>query len=253
MNVPILMYHQVTATPPSGFARYSVAPAQFLWHMRWLWLRGFTTLSLDDLMICRAGQRPWPPRPVIITIDDGYDAAVRAALDVLPRFGFTATAFLVAGVIGRVSTWDAGVAVPVASWSAAREMAAAGFTCGSHTVTHPRLVDLSPDACRHELRDARRRLEDGLGAPVRHLAYPFGSVNETVRRLAAEAGYTTACTVTRGLSTDADDPLLLQRVHILGHDSFLDFVCRLRTARPLGEMVTARLRRMAGKRAAPAP
>ncbi len=252
MNVPILMYHQVTATPSPGFARYSVAPAQFAWHMRWLWLRGFTTLSLDDLMRCRAGQRAWPRRPVVITIDDGYDAAVRAALDVLPRFGFTATVFLVAGAIGQVSNWDAGVALPVAGWSAVREMAAAGFTCGSHTVTHPRLADLSPDACAHELRDARRRLEDGLGAPVRHLAYPFGSVNETVRRLAEDAGYRTACAVTRGLSTDADDPLLLQRVHILGHDSFVDFVCRLRTAGPLGEMVAARLRRMAGRGVVPA-
>jgi peptidoglycan/xylan/chitin deacetylase (PgdA/CDA1 family) len=248
MKVPILTYHEITSAPTASFARYTVSRAQFARQMRWLSWRGYTTLTLDELLLCRSGQRTWPARPVVITIDDGYADAVRAALAVLPRFGFTAAVFLVTGAIGGRSRWDPGVDLPIVDWGGVRELRDAGFTCGSHTVTHPRLAGISLASCASELRDARRQLEDGLGAAVHHFSYPYGSVNGAVRELAAEAGYISACSVSIGLSTDGDDPLMLQRVRVEGADTFADFVCRLRTARPLGETIRARLRRLAAGR-----
>lgn len=244
MKVPILMYHQITVTPPRGYTRYAVTPSQFARQMRWLSLRGCSTLSLDTLLRCRAGDLPWPRRPVVITIDDGYAEAARHAMEVLPRFGFTAIVFLVAGAMGGRSTWVQGVAMPVMRWETSREMMKAGFSCGSHSVTHPRLATLSPAACARELRESRQRLEDGLGATVTDFAYPYGSVDETVRQLAAEAGYSTACGITLKLSTDRDDPLRLPRVPVMGDESLADFACRLRTARPVGVMLKAGLRRL---------
>ena len=243
MRVPILMYHQITASPPPGYTRYTVTPGQFGRQMRWLSARGYTTLTLDALRRCRAGTQPWPPRPVVITIDDGYAEAVRYALDVLQVHGFTATVFLVAGAMGGSSSWDMGVSMPVAGWDAAREMVSAGFTCGSHSITHARLDTLAPDACAREVRESRLRLEDGLGVAVTHFAYPYGAVNADVRRLVAESGYVTGCSATLDLSSERDDELLLPRVLIVRGDSFADFVCRLRTARTVDVMVRARLQR----------
>jgi peptidoglycan/xylan/chitin deacetylase (PgdA/CDA1 family) len=211
--------------------------------MRWLSARGYTTLTLDALRRCRAGMQPWPPRPVVITIDDGYAEAVRYALEVLPPHGFTATVFLVAGAMGGSSSWDPGVAIPVAGWDSAREMLRAGFTCGSHSMTHARLDTLPPDACAREVRESRLRLEDGLGVAVTHFAYPYGAVNASVRRLVAESGYATACGARLDLASDRDDELVLPRVLVVRGDSFADFVCRLRTARTVDVMVRARLQR----------
>jgi peptidoglycan/xylan/chitin deacetylase (PgdA/CDA1 family) len=243
MNVPILLYHQITDTPPAGYTRYTVTRAQFTRQMRWLRLRGYTAVSLDALMACRAGEQPWPTRAVVITIDDGYAEAVEHAADVLPRFGFTATVFLVAGVMGRTSNWDAGVTMPIVGWNRARALMDSGLSFGSHSVTHPRLALLDPDACARELIERRAKLEDGLGANVVHLAYPYGSMNEAVRRIAAEAGYVTGCGVTLELATPRDNPFELPRVLVVSADSIADFACRLRTARPLGEMVRARFNR----------
>ena len=242
MKVPILMYHQIAARPPRVYRRYSITPSQFSLQMRWLALRGYTTLSLDGLLRCRAGTVPWPSRPVVITIDDGYASAVRHALEVLPKYGFTATVFLVAGAMGTHCTWVERAAMPLVGWTTARETIAAGFTCGSHSLTHRRLAELSAASCARELRESRTRLEDGLGAPVRDLAYPYGAVNETVRKLASDVGYSTACGVTRALSVKSDNPLNLPRVHVLGGETLVDFACRLRTARPAGDLVRTRLR-----------
>lgn len=246
MDVPILMYHQISATPVPGYAQYSQSTAQFARQMRWLAVRGYTTLSLDSLLRCRRGAESWPRRPVAITIDDGYTDAVRAALEVLPKHGFTATVFLVTGALGGRSRWDEGVDLPVAGWELVRELRQAGIHCGSHTVTHPRLTQLDADACRRELEEAKRDIEDRLGEPVRHLSYPFGAINPEVRRLAAAAGYETGCAVTVGLSTDDDDPLMLHRVRIVGTDRFADFVCRLRTGRAVADAARRGLRRLLG-------
>jgi peptidoglycan/xylan/chitin deacetylase (PgdA/CDA1 family) len=246
MRLPILMYHQVTPAPHPRYPRYTLTPKQFGRHMRWLASRGYTPLSLDDYLECRAGRRRWPPRPVIITFDDGYAEGMRYAADIMSSFGFPGTVFLVASSIGGTSTWDEGVSMPVIDWRTLRELMQQGFSCGSHSLTHPRLADLTRDACMRELRDSRRQLEDGLGTQIRHLSYPYGSVNATVRQAAVEAGYATGCSARFELSSTDDDVMLLPRVLMVSSDSMADFVCRLRTARTLGVMVRARVERVLG-------
>jgi peptidoglycan/xylan/chitin deacetylase (PgdA/CDA1 family) len=153
----------------------------------------------------------------------------------------------VAGLMGRTSRWmlpEVGVELPLMSWDTVRALAAEGFQCGAHTVTHPRLAGLSPERCRTELVDGRRRLEDELGRPVLHLAYPFGSYDDAVQAMAADAGYLTACSTRAGLSGPEDELLALRRVAVYGHDSLFDFLVRLRTGATLRE----RIRRLEGAR-----
>jgi peptidoglycan/xylan/chitin deacetylase (PgdA/CDA1 family) len=104
-------------------------------------------------------------------------------------------------------------------------------------MSHPRLADLSPEGCCEELLESRQLLEDHLGHEVSHLAYPFGSFDEKVRALVAETGYRSASSVRIGLSPPEDDVLALHRVPISGQDSLLDFICRLHTARGVGEVL----------------
>jgi peptidoglycan/xylan/chitin deacetylase (PgdA/CDA1 family) len=240
------MYHQVSRRPVAGFEKYTVALGGFMSQMAWLARSGHTPITLDRLLDARATRAPLPSRPVVITFDDTYRDCVDLAVPVMQARGFTATFYLVAGDMGATSRWlrrERGFELPLIDWSCARQLLAAGFHCGSHTVTHPRLADLPPEACRRELEDSRRLLEDRLDTEVRHLAYPFGSYDAGVREAAAEAGYRSACSVRIGLSPPDDDPLALHRVHVDGGDSLPDFVCKLRTART----VTAWLRNRAGR------
>lgn len=84
------------------------------------------------------------------------------------------------------------------SWDEVRTLARSPFaTVGAHTVTHPVLSSLSPDQVRDELVSSRRRIEAELGVPVRHFAYPYGTMPQvTARELAVgrDCGYATAAT-----------------------------------------------------------
>ena len=255
LAVPILMYHQVSPVAQPAYRKYTVTTRAFAAQMRWLRLAGYTTLTPDALQAARLTNRPLPRRPILITFDDGYADLVTEAVPSLRAAGFTAVFYLIAGLMGQASEWlraERGLVLPLMTWDQARALAAGGFTCGAHSLSHPRLSDLPAEACRHELAESRQRLEAQLNRPVAHLAYPFGAQNAAVRALAAECGYQTACSVQIGLSPADDDWLALRRVPVLGTDSLLDFMCRLVSAHTWRDTLN-QMRGRLRPRPAPAP
>ena len=75
-------------------------------------------------------------------------------------------------------------------------------TIGAHTLTHPRLARLDDAEMRTELGAAKSILEERLGRPVVHLAYPVGDPGSAGRRefdAAAAFGYASAVTTRPGL------------------------------------------------------
>jgi peptidoglycan/xylan/chitin deacetylase (PgdA/CDA1 family) len=238
--VPILMYHQISPRPHPAFRKYTVMPGAFARQMAWLARTGHVAISLDLLAGSRAGRAALPSRPVVITFDDGFRESVEHATPVLAKHGFTATYFVVAGLVGIESAWleaERGVAFPLASWPELRAVVDAGMHIGSHSLSHPRLTALARAACRRELVGSRAVLEDRLGIEVHHLAYPFGSYDAGVQDAAADAGYQMACSVRAGRSTPSDDLLALHRVPVIGEEGMLDFIARLYTARPVGALL----------------
>jgi len=91
-------------------------------------------------------------------------------------------------------------------WEMLRTMHRGGFTIGSHTSSHALLTGESSGCVRQELETSRSRLERGLGAPVRHFAYPDGRFHGGVVDAVAAAGYRLAYTTCR--HRDARRPLL---------------------------------------------
>ena len=229
--VPILVYHDVSPEPTPAFRRYSITVSDFARQMAWLAERGYQAIDLDALVAARSGRSLLPERPIVITFDDGFQGCADHGVPVLQAHGFTAVFYLVAGSMGQTSRWmaeDPGVNLPLMSWDTARRLAAAGFQCGVHTMTHPRLTALPPGVRRAELVQGRRRLEDELGRPAVHLAYPYGAYDPPVRLSAVEAGFASACSTRPGRSAPDDDLMALHRLTVYGHDSLADFAWRVR-------------------------
>jgi peptidoglycan/xylan/chitin deacetylase (PgdA/CDA1 family) len=95
-------------------------------------------------------------------------------------------------------------------------------TIGAHTVTHCNLAKQSEENALHELSTSRRRLEEALGRPVLHLAYPYGDRIAAGPRefaLAKAAGFKTAVTTRPGMMfpESADYLTALQRVSLNGN------------------------------------
>jgi peptidoglycan/xylan/chitin deacetylase (PgdA/CDA1 family) len=255
VSVPILMYHEVTPTPVDAYRKYSVTPGELAWQLAWLRSEGYVSVDMDAVQAAWRGERALPERPVVITFDDGSRDGLEHGVPALVAHGFTATFFIVAGLVGATTRWlpaEVGFELATADWATLHAAESVGMRCEAHSVTHPRLAKLSREDCRRELSDGRKLLEDGLGHAVRHLAYPFGSCSDETRGIAAESGYATACTTREAIASSGDDLLTLPRVPILGTEGQREFMSRVRTALPVGPM-RARVERVARRFWLPVP
>lgn len=218
MRIPILFYHKINS--PSPHARIKglyVSPRSFYWQMKYLQWRGYIPISLDDLLFWLEGGRALPPRPIVLTFDDGYKDNYTNAFPILKEFGFSATVFIVTRDVGKFPDWpesEEKLKEPLLSWNEIKEMSDYGISFQSHTHTHSILTRLSDEDIRYELMESKKVIEDALKKPVNFLCYPKGFFSERVKNLVKEAGYLGALTTKRGVITGDDDLFALKRIGI---------------------------------------
>ncbi|MGW8361651.1 polysaccharide deacetylase family protein [Streptomyces wedmorensis] len=216
-RIPVLLYHAVTDDPPDWIAEFTVTPKEFASQLDAIVASGRTAITVGALAAHLATGTPLPPRPVVLTFDDGFADLVGPTAEALAARDLPSTAYLTTGAItpGRPCLLPP---APMMNLSQAPRLEQYGMEIGAHTVTHPQLDTLTPGLLRRELREAKAVLEDVLGHEVRHLAYPHGYNSPAVRRAVAAAGYTSAVAVRHALSSESDEiyriaRLILRRGH----------------------------------------
>lgn len=228
---PILMYHVVDDARGDGERRLCCRPEEFARQMSHLAENGWQVLPLSIVVEAVKSQSPLPARAVVLTFDDGTACTFDRALPVLRRYGFVATVFVVAGLVGGRNQWMCRDGHPERAMLTApqlRELDAAGVEVGSHTVSHVRLAGLAPDKVAREVRDSKLLLEDLLGRDVPHFAYPYGSCDDAAMRAVHDAGYRAACSTMMGRNRVAEANLLaLRRTEIQGSDALWQFRLKL--------------------------
>jgi peptidoglycan/xylan/chitin deacetylase (PgdA/CDA1 family) len=229
--LPILCYHNVAFAPPAArFKLLYVSPDKFerqLWTLCRLGLRGVSTG--EGIARLREGTARGC---VAFTFDDGYADTLTAAAPLLKRYGFGATCYVVSGALGAYNRWDAHFlqeTKPLMSRQQLDAWLAAGMEVGSHSCSHPRLHELPPDAARDEIAESRGALQNMLGVPIEHFAYPFGDFSADTVELVRRAGYTSAVTVLPGVARASDDRLRLPRILVNGERGLWNFLLHVAT------------------------
>ncbi|WJH35476.1 polysaccharide deacetylase family protein [Paenibacillus sp. CC-CFT747] len=217
-SVPILLYHRIAEDAGDPL---KVSPAHFAEEMAFLKEEGFHSLSFRELEEAWNGGRPLPPKPVILTFDDGYEDNYTAAYPILKQMGMRATVFAVTGSIGKPGRL---------TWDQLRRMEASGLIdTQSHTVTHPDLTKLTGEEKLRELTGSREAILRRLGHPAGVLAYPYGFYDRPTLRAARQAGYRLAVTTEPGPASPEQGRLALHRVVITGDMSMNSFQAALQS------------------------
>lgn len=140
----------------------------------------------------------------MLTFDDGYRSVFENALPVLSDLGWPAVLNLKVGNLKE--PWGL-------SERRVRELAAAGWELGAHTITHPDLRTLDDAALEREVAGSRAEIVRRFGVPVDFFCYPAGRYDDRVIAAVRRAGFLGATTTIEGLAT-AGDPFELRRVRI---------------------------------------
>ena len=222
---------------------------------------GWNPVSLQDLSDARQGVKPLPPKPILITFDDGYRSLYTRVFPLLMAYRIP----VVAALVGEWMASPLGSEVPYGGstkprdyfldWSQAREMQASGWVeFASHTYNQhrellsnpqgnltPALLTLSfdpasgsyetPAQYRQRLLDDLRSNEAlmvrELGKKPRAVVWPYGRYNQTAIEVLAQAGYEFALTLSDELG-DVQRPLAIGRYWPTGNLRVTDLVNDLR-------------------------
>ena len=213
MRLPVLMYHAVDPQP----SLISIRPEMFAWQMSWLYYQGYQVISLGDLTGILAQGGAIPAATIVLTFDDGLESLYSYAYPVLAEYGFPATIFLVAGYCGGLNNWPsqpAGVpGLRLLDWDQIRKMDQNKIEFGAHTISHPRLDQLSSTEAEKEIRDSKTKIEEQIGHTVTTFAYPYGRYTPQIKELVSRS-FQGACSTNIGFVESRSDRFAIQRIDI---------------------------------------
>jgi peptidoglycan/xylan/chitin deacetylase (PgdA/CDA1 family) len=176
----ILTYHSID----DSRSPVSVSPAVFQEHARFLSSGRVRALSLDELLADSVDADA-----VAVTFDDGF-RNTRDSVIALTGAGVPVTVFAVSDHVGGTNAWGGrdqiGIpTLPLLGWPELADLIGRGVRVEAHTRTHPRLTTVSAEALEHELIGCRTDLRARLGVECRHVAYPYGDLDDRVAASAA--------------------------------------------------------------------
>jgi peptidoglycan/xylan/chitin deacetylase (PgdA/CDA1 family) len=205
VRVPVLTYHRVAPLSAVGLPDLKVDPGNFLGELQAVHDAGYHTIHQSQLFGALYHGAALPPKPIIISVDDGYVDDVRTILPDLQRFHMVGTFFVITGRMTEPGFLSA---------EQIRELDRAGMDVGDHTAHHLDLPLLTSAELRSETEGSRRVLETVLGHPVYYFAYPFGAYNSTVLAAVRAAGFTMAYTTAGGITESTASALTMPRLHV---------------------------------------
>ena len=235
-NLPILMYHQVLN---SRKGKYIVNERQLENDFLYLKDQGYTTVFLSEVIDWIDGKGKLPPKPIVLTFDDGHYNNMHYAVPIAKKHGIK---FMIMPVTGfsEFSTTSGDHSNPNYShltFDQIGQLAASGTVeFGSHTHKmhkfKPRFGVLKmpnedTETYRKNLiNDVRISLDmiQNSGAPrPLSFAYPFGKYTTESENILKEMGFRAMLTCTEGVSIikqgQPEDLHRLKRYNRDGHKS----------------------------------
>ena len=175
----VLLYRAVG--PDAGINHTAIA--DFELHLAHLVENNYSVQPLASVIAAMRGSgQSLLDRTVALTFDMGDISVYREAWPRLKAAGLPMTVFVATEQIDSAGAGQM-------SWADLREMAAAGATIGLHGARYSRVVGRDPAAVVQEVKRARQRVIDEIGAPPSLFAYPYGEYSAAVMRaLTGESG-----------------------------------------------------------------
>ena len=220
VKIPILLYHHfMKDNVPEDKYSTTVTETQFEDHIRTLTEKGYNSISLEDLRAYIEEGRALPPKPYMITVDDGYDSNYYIMYPILRKYNAKAVIFVTGNMItdepGRRWKEDSLVWM---TWDMLREMEDSGLVeIQNHGYLHKPADTMAPEEFMESVIRGEELLNEKLGErKIKAFAYPHGKATEDSRKFLEENGYKMQFMVRAGAAGKNSDMADLPRI-IVSH------------------------------------
>ena len=225
--VPIVMYHSLL---PAGNSDYVIDPALFEQDLQYLQQRGYTTVTVADLIAYADEGTPLPAKPIMLTFDDGYYNNYLYAHPLLQQYGMRA-------VLSPIGTWSEHYSAHPnecdhdnyshLTWEQLRQMAQSGaWEIQNHSYDLHHLDGGQKGAAKrrdesetgyrlrlkNDLSAAQESLTEKVGVTPTCFAYPFGAYSAASQAVLEEMGFCASLSCEERVSVLTRDPACLWRL-----------------------------------------
>lgn len=191
VELPIIMYHSILKDK-ARHGNYVISPDEFESDLKYINANGYTTVTINDLLLYTQGKASLPKRPIMLTFDDGYYNNYLYAFPLLKKYNCKA----VISIIGRYTdefskTPDENAYYSHCTWDNLNEMLSSGLvelqnhTYDLHSNTGGRMgsnkkKSESNEQYKKMLTNDVKKLQDRFKSELKitptAFAYPFGAI-----------------------------------------------------------------------------
>lgn len=84
-TLTVIGYHEITDEKDALIPSYAVTTQQFSEHIQWLKKNGYHFINVDQLIKAHQGKYRLPKKPVLLTVDDGYQSFYQNAYPIIRK------------------------------------------------------------------------------------------------------------------------------------------------------------------------
>ncbi len=215
--VPIIMYHSIMKKSPE-MGKYVITPAEFEGDIRYLKNHDYNSVNIQDLIDYVYNGLLLPPKPVVITFDDGNLNNYTYGKPILQKYGMKAVISVVGAYTESFSKSQPPTSDPdyaFISWDQLREISESGYfeiqnhTYNLHFINKSRYgikrkSGESPDSYRNmltaDILKLQNKIQEVTGAAPNTFTYPFGYSSSEAKAILKELGFKATLSCVEGVN-----------------------------------------------------
>lgn len=233
INVPIIAYHSIVKDKSE---KYIITPDTFENDLKYLSENGYQTIFAEQLADYVYNNTPLPPKPIIITFDDGLYNNLYYALPLLEKYDMCAIISVVGSYICNVSSYDPQQPdFTYLIWEDLLDLLnSKRIEIGNHTYSmhnnavrkgSMRKIGESEESYSAALTRDIGLLQSMIYAETGYIpitfSYPFGHVSEESLPVLREFGFKVTLTFDEGINKITSDPDCLYGLKRFNRDGSL--------------------------------
>lgn len=169
-EIPVLCFHHIRKDAPRP-NELTISADAFRADMKILYDSGFHSISPTQLLDYYKTGKPLPPKPFLLTFDDGNVDQWENSIEVLDQYNFKALFFIMTVTVGKRNYLSEEQIRLLSQWE---------HYIGCHTWDHQSVNSLKTKDFHWQVERPKAYLENLTGLPIIAFAYPYGQWNEKV-------------------------------------------------------------------------
>ncbi len=215
IDVPIIMYHSILKDP-SRSNKYTVTPAVLEEDLKYIKDKGYTTVTIADLISYVYDDSPLPEKPIVLTFDDGHYNNYGYLFPLLEKYDMKAVISIVGSYTDKFTETDeANLNYSYLRWKDIKELMDTGriefqnHTYNLHSNTGKRIgtKKIKGETDEHyksilkdDILKLQQEFEENTNYTPKCFTYPFGGISNASLDIIKELGFKASLSCEQGIN-----------------------------------------------------